>query len=229
MTKKAAISKSNSKFHNYVKWLEEGGIPYQILDWETKNFDDIKKCSSIVLTGGVDISPEFLGVHSNGKQWDNYIPSRDEFEFKLLDYALEHNYPILGICRGIQLINSRFKGKLIEDIETEKGFNHKKFSETKQDRIHNVNVDENSLLYSIVKEKKGNVNSSHHQAVETPGKGLMINATSDDGIIEGMEWEDKTNKPFFLAVQWHPERMMDKSSPFSQNILTRFKEETNKN
>jgi putative glutamine amidotransferase len=227
MMKKAAISKSNSKFHNYVKWLEDGGIPYEILDWEAGNFESIKDCSSLLLTGGVDIHPEFFNESKEPDPNEKYIPSRDEFEFKLLDYALENSYPVLGICRGLQVINTRFKGELIEDIETEKGGNHKKLADG-TDRIHEVDVTKDSLLYNIVKETHGKINSSHHQAIESLGTGLMVNAKSTDGIIEGIEWKEKQGKPFFLAIQWHPERMNNMASPFTKNILERFKDETNK-
>jgi len=228
MTKKTAISRSNSKFHNYLRWIEEAGISYEILDWEKNNFEDIKECSSLLLTGGADIYPEFYNDWEEGKNRGDYIPERDGFEFKLLDYALENNYPILGICRGLQVINCKLNGSLINDIETIRGTNHKKISDTR-DRIHKVNLNEASLLYNVVKEKNGDVNSSHHQAIDRLGEGLMITAKADDGIIEGIEWAEKENKPFFLAIQWHPERMPDKSSPFSENILHKFKKETNNN
>lgn len=228
MNKKAAISKSNSKFPNYLKWLEEEGIHYEILDWEKNNFDDIKKCSSLLLTGGADIYPEFYNDWEEGKNKSDYIPERDGFEFKLLEFALENNYPILCICRGLQVINCKLNGSLINDIETIRGTNHRKISDA-EDRIHKVNIDEATLLFNVVNKKQGNVNSSHHQAIDRLGEGLIVTAKADDGIIEGVEWAEKENKPFFLAIQWHPERMLDKSSPFSRNILKRFKEETNNN
>src|SRR4030095_1612968 len=99
----------------------------------------------------------------------------------------------------------------------------------KKDRIHHVNVMPNTLLYDIVREKEGTINSSHHQAVETPGDGLMISACADDGIVEGIEWAEKNDKPFFMGVQWHPERMADINSPFSKKIIEKFKEETSHN
>ncbi len=226
MNKKTAIARSDSKSHNYINWLEEENIPYEILDWEKNNSDDLKKCSSLILTGGVDIFPEFLNNGNEGMNKEEYIPARDSFEFKLLDYALKNNYPILGICRGLQVINFRLNGNIISDIETIRGTNHRKIAPG-QDRMHNVTVKEGTLLFDIVKETSGIVNSSHHQGIDRLGEGLIVSAEADDGIIEAIEWADKGSKPFFLAVQWHPERMPDKSSPFSKNIIDRFKEETN--
>lgn len=228
MNNKTAIAKSNSKFHNYTGWLEREKLPYVVLDWEKNNFEDIKECSSLVLTGGSDIFPEFYNDWEDGKNRGDYIPARDGFEFKLLDYALDNNYPVLGICRGLQLINCRLNGSLLSDIETIRNTNHRKISDT-EDRIHNISIREDSLLFSITGCRSGSINSSHHQAVDRLGEGLMISAKADDGIIEAVEWLDKDNKPFFLAVQWHPERMTDRASPFSKNIIDRFKEETKNN
>lgn len=222
------LTRSNSKFHNYSGWLEENDLPYIILDWEKNNFDDIKKCSSIILTGGADIFPEFYNDWEDGKNRDEYIPARDGFEFKLLDHALSNNYPVLGICRGLQLLNCRLNGSLINDIETVRKTNHRKISDS-EDRYHGITVKPGTLLHEITGVGEGSVNSSHHQAIDRLGEGLIVSAKAGDGIIEAVEWQDKVNKPFLMAVQWHPERMTDKSSVFSKNILNRFREEMNKN
>lgn len=226
--KKTGISKSDSKFERYTQWLEVGGLEYIVLDWEKNNFDDIKQCSSLLLTGGKDVFPEFYNDWEDGKHREDYLPERDGFEFKLIDYAVANNFPILGICRGLQIINCKLNGSLINDIETIRGTNHRKISQT-EDRVHNVNVSVNSLLYEIVKEKSGPVNSSHHQAIDRVGEGLRVTAKADDGIIEAVEWDDKAWKPFMLCIQWHPERVNDRESPFSKNIFDRFKLETEKN
>lgn len=222
------LSRSNSSFPKYCKWLDDNSLPYIILDWEKNNFDEIKNCSSLLLTGGVDIFPEFYNDWEDGKNRSEYIPARDGFEFKLLEYALSNNYPVLGICRGLQLINCKLNGSLINDIETVRGTDHKKISAS-EDRLHNVNVKRDTLLFDLVKQDSGTINSSHHQAIDRVGEGLMVSAKADDGIIEAVEWENKSGKPFLLAVQWHPERMPDSNSVFSREILEKFREETNKN
>jgi putative glutamine amidotransferase len=225
LQKKAGISKSDSNFEFYLKWLESGGIEYIILDYHKNNFDDIKECSSLLLTGGNDIFPEFYNDWEEGRDRSKYKPERDGFEFKLLDYALDKKIPVLGICRGMQLINCKLNGSLINDLETVRNVNHKKYDESK-DRRHKVNVYEDSLLYEVTKQTEGEVNSSHHQAVDRLGEGLVVTSKSPDSIIESIELADKKNAPFFLGIQWHPERMADKENPFVKNILYRFKAET---
>lgn len=245
MNKKIAIARSNSKFHNYVNWIKQTGFPYEILDWEKNNLDEIKQCSSLLLTGGADIFPEFYADwpayrparsaggssgagREDGINRNDYIPARDGFEFKLLDYALENDMPVLGICRGMQLINCKLNGSLLSDIETIRGTNHRKIDD-KEDRYHEVNIKDNSLLKEILGESKGIINSSHHQGIDRIGEGLIISARSPDGIIEGIEWEDKINSTFLLGIQWHPERMNDMSSPFTKKLLKRFLQETGEN
>jgi putative glutamine amidotransferase len=223
--KTTGISLCEKKFVHYTSWLESENIKYIILDYRKNNFDDIKNCSSLLLTGGADIYPEFYNDWDDGLNRTQYQPERDGFEFKLLDYALLNKLPVLGICRGMQLINCRLNGNLIFDIGTIRGTDHKKIND-EEDRLHKVKISENSLLGEIIKESVGEINSSHHQAVDRLGEGLMISAKSPDGIIEGIEWLEKKNKAFLLGIQWHPERMKDRESPFVKNILLRFKEET---
>ena len=225
MKKKTGISRCDRKFEYYLKWLESAGIEYIVLDYRKNNFNDIEKCSSLLLTGGDDVFPEFYNDWEDGKNRKEYKPERDGFEFKLFDYALNSSLPVLGICRGMQLINVRLNGSLINDIESVRGTNHRKISDT-EDRIHPVTVIENSLLHEIVKEIKGTISSSHHQAIDRPGEDLIVTAKADDGIIEAVERADKTNKQFLLGIQWHPERMEDLTNHFTKNILLRFKQET---
>ncbi|RPI13632.1 MAG: gamma-glutamyl-gamma-aminobutyrate hydrolase family protein [Ignavibacteriae bacterium] len=226
MKPKTGISLCDKSFENYLNWLKSADVDYKILDYRENNFEDIKDCSSLILTGGVDIFPEFYNDWEDGKNRDDYRPQRDGFEFRLFDYALNNNLPMLGICRGLQLINCKLNGTLINDIMTVRKVNHDKIDG--KEITHTVNVNKDTMLYEIIQEDSGEINSSHHQAIDRPGEGLKVTARSDDGIIEAIEWLEKDNRAFMLGVQWHPERMKNQSSPFSRNILERIKKETEK-
>lgn len=219
---KIAISKSNTGFQYYLDWLEFFNAGYLIFDWKDKSslnkFDD---CSGLILTGGTDVYPGFYSDYNENNPVDLFTKDRDEYEMGLLDNALNKKKPVLCICRGAQLLNVYFKGTLISDLEKDKGVNHKKVSDAEV-RMHDVRILKESVLHDIVKTESGIVTSTHHQAIDKAGKGLIVNAVSGDGVIEGIEYENKKGKGFLLGIQWHPERFNDFSTPFSKNILDKF-------
>lgn len=226
---KIGISKSESKFERYLIWLNHFKIDYQILDFEN-NEKDLKKfdgCSGLILTGGVDIYPEIFCDWDTPETKGTYVPERDGFEMNLLERALKQNKPVLGVCRGLQLINVFFRGSLIFDLEEIRNVNHRKISET-EDRLHDINIFDGTMLKEIVKEDKVQVNSSHHQSVDRLGEGLMTSAKSPDGVVEALEFADKNNKSFMIAVQYHPERFLNYESPATKNLLERFVSECSK-
>lgn len=203
------------KYPNYEKWiLAEPDVDIIRLGHQFSNLDDVKKCDGILITGGDDVHPRFYG--SNEIHYPNapneFVEDRDEFEIKSFLKAQENNLPVLGICRGLQLINCILGGTLKQDLG-ELNKIHKRAS--KEDKIHPVKVNDRSLLYEISKVNQIEVNSSHHQAIDKLGKDLKINCQAMDGTIEGIE---RSGHPFLLAVQWHPERMLDQKSPLSKNI-----------
>lgn len=217
------LSRTERKFDRYTEWLDHYGIEYKILDFDQHESDLLKidECSGLILSGGVDIYPEIYCDWDTVETKGTYFPERDGFELKLLEKAIENKIPVLGICRGCQLMNVYFRGSLIFDIEQIRNVNHKKIAPD-EDRLHKVNIIKDSLLFEIVKKESVTVNSSHHQSVDRLGEGLMMCAKSEDGIVEGIEYADKTHKPFFIGVQWHPERFRDLSKPASKNILDKF-------
>jgi len=178
----------------------------------------------ILFTGGEDVDPSFYG---EPKQHDNVHDHRprDEFEFKLLDGALARRAPILGICRGVQMINVKFGGTLYQDMkeDAEPQFEHRQtdLGKSRQEATHSVLVtDTESSLGSIV-QGACRVNSLHHQAVKRVGRGLKVTARSEDGFVEAVESAEKY--PFLVAVQWHPEEMV-KESKEQREIFVRFVE-----
>lgn len=223
------ISKSESKFEKYLNWLNHFKIDYEVLDF-ANNATDIKKfdeCAGLILTGGVDIYPEIFCDWDTPETKGTYVPERDGFEMHLLEKALQQKKPILGICRGLQLINVFFRGSLIFDLEEIRNVNHRKISET-EDRLHDINIFDGTLLKEILKEDKVQVNSSHHQSVDRLGEGLITSAKSPDGVIEALEFADKSNKSFMIAVQYHPERFVNYEAIPAKNIFQRFINECSK-
>jgi putative glutamine amidotransferase len=216
------ISLCENNFDLYIKWLDYFGVEYVVLDYNDK--DAISKFNSInglILSGGVDIYPELYNDWETKEDVGKYNTFRDGFEYKLIEQSIIKGIPILGICRGCQMLNVYFNGSLIYDIPSIRNVNHDKISKDVM-RWHKVNVFSDTLLHIIVNSNEGEVTSSHHQSVDRLGEGLSVNAKSPDGIIEGIEYRDKEGKSFLLGIQWHPERFEDFDNPFSKNILLSF-------
>jgi putative glutamine amidotransferase len=234
---------SDEKHNNYARWLKEGeeGRPDQLspgekievikLSAEDDNLSMMDECDALVLSGGVDIHPSFYGGgedYSAGisKEPVKWKKERDQFEIAALERAWQQKKPVLGVCRGMQLINVVRGGTLVQDLD-EKDKTHQY---QKKDMQHGVEVVQGSLLHGIT-GVGGRVNSAHHQAIDQLGEGLRVNCRAEDGTIEGVEWADPADKPFMLAVQWHPERMFIngfRDRELYLNIRNRFIEEIKK-
>lgn len=216
--KKLGITDSRSKSMGlYVDWFAGEDVEVVKLD---VNSHDYKSCQGILLTGGTDVHPEaYDGELDYPGKPDDWDLERDQYEETVYKYAKVNKIPILAICRGLQLVNVLEGGTMIQDLG-EGNATHKK---EEVDKEHTVTVDSRTLLGDITGAMSGTVNSAHHQAVEEPGRSLMVNATSKDNVIEGLEYKDKANKGFMVAVQWHPERMKDKdTNSLARNIKKAF-------
>ena len=165
----------------------------------------VDRIDGILISGGdFDIHPSFYGekaIRGLGK----IKPERTEFELELTRLALKRNVPLLGICGGAQTINVALGGSLYQDITSQcpNAGAHQQ-GEKKETGGHRIQIAPGTRLRRIVKEPILEVNTTHHQAVKQLGKGLMINATAEDGLIEGIE---SPNHSFVLGVQWHPEAL----------------------
>jgi putative glutamine amidotransferase len=216
--KKVGITDTRSQsLAAYLAWFE--GEDVDVVKLEV-NSHDYKGCSGIVLTGGTDVHPDvYDGDHDYLNKPEEWDEERDQYEETVYKYAKVNKIPILAICRGLQLVNALEGGTMIQDLG-EANSTHKKGD---VDKEHAVMVDSRTLLGDITGAMSGTVNSAHHQAVDEPGRSLMVSATSKDDVIEALEYKDKTNKGFMIAVQWHPERMKDKdSSVLAKNIKKAF-------
>ncbi len=222
-----AISASTpAKAERYIQWLrffQNHPMTFHILTPEQSVQEAtqiLEQCAALLLTGGKDIHPARYGMEDRAALC-KLEPERDELEFALFEAAQEAKKPILGICRGCQLINVALGGTLYVDIPEElpAALEHRKVKG--QDSEHLIAVVGGSLLFKISTEVEGTVNSAHHQAIHQLGRGLRAVAYSPDQIIEAIEWESLYGSNFLLGVQWHPERM-DWNSPFSGKIAAHF-------
>ncbi|MEW6567213.1 MAG: gamma-glutamyl-gamma-aminobutyrate hydrolase family protein [Chloroflexota bacterium] len=168
------------------------------------------RLDGLVLTGGGDIDPRHYGSQP-GPRLAGVDAERDQLELTLARWAVEAKKPILGICRGQQLLNVALGGTLIQDIPSEcpQAMEHDAPEQGHPGPSHVVRCTADSLLCRLVGQPKLTTNSYHHQAVARLGRGLTATATTADGIIEGIELR---GHPFALGVQWHPELMPDAAS-----------------
>jgi putative glutamine amidotransferase len=163
----------------------------------------------LIVTGGAfDVSPELYGdssKHETVKTKDR----RTKFEFAITRGAVEKKIPVLGICGGEQLLNVVLGGTLIQHIpdSVQNALEHEQ-KNPRTEPGHDVMVKKGTLLHKIVGGDKVSVNTAHHQAVGKVAPGLVVNAVTSDGVIEGIE---KPDHPFCLGVQWHPEYHVDKA------------------
>lgn len=226
---KIGITYSESRYPNYPNWIkgDDANIEIVELHWEKHSldevWDEIEECDGLVLTGGVDTHPSFydserLDYPNRPEQWNE---ERDEFEMHAFETALNFNVPVLAICRGHQLVNVALGGTLVHDLEENGKKDHRRHGEI--DGQHELKVKQGSLLGEVAGTTTGSINSAHHQSIGELADELQASAYSPDEVIEAVEWKDKSDKPWLLAVQWHPERMKDKEiNPFAINIRQAF-------
>jgi putative glutamine amidotransferase len=159
-----------------------------------------------LFTGGGDITPSLYGEETL-QCCGEISPNRDAMELDLLSAVLPTGKPILGVCRGIQLLNVGLHGTLYQDIYLQNAQPIlQQHTQKLPDHLpaHDIIIEEGSLLHRIEKTTRLPVNTLHHQAVKDCAPGVSIAARSSSGLIEAIEKQDH---PFFLGVQWHPERM----------------------
>ena len=163
---------------------------------------ELATAAGLVLSGGIDVDPRLYGQRRH-PETDWHHPFRDRYELALLEEALRRDMPVLGICRGHQLLNVIMGGKLIQHIP---GDSHRAEPEPpRRSAWHEVTLAAGSRLAGILGEGRIRVNSRHHQGVapEMVASGLRATAVSPDGLVEAMEGE---RQRWLVSVQWHPER-----------------------
>ena len=203
MNKKILLA-AKSKIENYSEAVRACGCT-PVTEFVPEEMDDY---AGLLLCGGNDINPAYYGEEIAGSVDIDY--QRDEAEFDIAKRFVQAGKPIMGICRGYQLLNVLFGGSLEQHIETA----HRHSSGTAEDLVHSVTANQGSIAAKLYGEHFM-VNSYHHQAVKKLGNGLHITMVSEEGIIEGFEHE---KFPVF-GVQWHPE--MD-DTEYSKNLIREF-------
>ena len=177
----------------------------------------ISLSDGILLTGGPDVSP-LLYDESPRPLCGAACDVRDKLETHLLSAADQRDIPLLGICRGLQIMNVFFSGSLYQDLPSDSSSDICHRMTPPYDRhVHEVKITAGSLLHDVLGRDILGVNSYHHQGVKRVGAGLTVSAVASDGLVEALEHRGKT---FMLGVQWHPEFMPDE--PEQQWIFQSF-------
>lgn len=201
-----------------VSVVKAGGIPIiiPVIEDEELIMEQIKRVDGIVISGGYDVNPLSYGDEPHEKLGFIY-PKRDKFDIYAIKTAYELEKPILGICRGHQILNVAFGGNLYQDMSLIDGAYIKHTQQSQPGSVgHSVHIKKGTKLYDIF---KGNIvtNSFHHQAVKDVARDFIVSAVSKDGVIEAIE---KDGDAFVMGIQWHPEMM---TAAEDENMVKLFK------
>jgi gamma-glutamyl-gamma-aminobutyrate hydrolase PuuD len=185
----------NQRFGELI--VEAGGVPVATDAWADPE-QLLERVDGVVINGGGDVDAARYGAERHPAA-DRPDPRRDEFEFALVQGAIERGLPLLGVCRGIQLINVALGGDLIQHLPDVTDMNHRV---VEWDRpAHEIEIEPGSAIAAALGATRVSVNSVHHQAVGRLGDGLRASARARDGTIEAIE--DSTG--LVVGIQWHPE------------------------
>lgn len=191
-----------------ITMVENSGHTALVLPVHNKLEENVEKLVSLVdaliLSGGTDISCELYNEELINERWKGQL-NRDKFEMALLKKAKELNKPVLGVCRGFQLINVAYGGSLYQDIITLREGSHIHRDQEMYDTLgHTASILKDTKLFEVLGKEEIYVNSVHHQGVKQLGEGLEVMAYSDDGLVEAFR---DPKEDFVWGIQWHPEWM----------------------
>lgn len=219
MTQEAA----ENQFEVWQEYIDAivagGGIPILLPSESHYNFYEeyLGLIDGLLLSGGQDILPNCYGEESiEGFKLDwEMTPDRDEFEIEMTKKAMNLDMPILGICRGIQILAVANGGSLYQDIEAEieRDIKIRHYQESPWwFQCHKVSLIDNSIISNIYQKRHLETNSLHHQSVKKVPEGFNVTAVTADGVVEAME---SLNHTFILGVQWHPERLLPRNKKWA--------------
>jgi putative glutamine amidotransferase len=214
---------TTGKIRNYLEAvISAGGVPIMIPVFAPPATvaEYTQRLDGVLLPGSPsDIDPARYRAAPHPRL-GKLTPEREALDFSLLEHAERAQLPVLGICFGVQSINVFRGGTLVQDIPSivAEPLFHETHGEPKQFARHAVQLDRNSLLAKLAGTEFIEVNSFHHQAVETHGRDLTVVGTAPDGVVEAIE--DRSGR-FVVGVQWHPERSF-RDDPFSRALFQEF-------
>lgn len=206
----------NQRYFHAV--MSAGGVPWMVplIDADLATLREIyDRLDGICLPGGVDLDPATFG-ETPRPEVGRIDPPRDRVELQLVRWALEDDKPVLGLCRGLQVINVALGGTLYQDLAADwpAAMKHDYFPTGGFGRdylAHDVAITPRTRLAGILGERTP-VNSMHHQGIRTLGRDLIASAHASDGLVEGVE----TSGSFCIGVQWHPETLTDAHPPMAR-------------
>lgn len=206
---------------DYVKAVaKSGGVPVIIPMTADSEIIEIQLdgIDALLLSGGHDIDPSEYG-ESRKPKLNETLPERDRFDIQLVEGAVKRGIPILGICRGHQVLNVALGGTLHQDLEYIAGCqeNHDQF-ESENPENHTVTIKARSILNDFLGERI-EVNSFHHLAIKDLAPGFRATALSSDGLIEGIE---HMGHKFVVGVQWHPEALASRGDIGMERLFKEF-------
>jgi len=207
--------------NDYISAVEAaGGVPVLIpvVENDATIMRQIESVDALLLSGGYDPDPLLYGENPN-RRIEFIFPEVDQHQIKAIHFAYDTGKPILGICRGLQILNIAFGGSLYQDLSlVPNSYIQHVQKSRKHSAGHQVSIVENTMLSEIFDESEIVTNSFHHLAVKEIAPGFIASAYAADGVVEGIERIDRAP---VMAVQWHPEMMYEKY-PEMLAIFTRF-------
>ncbi len=228
----------NLSFQTDVVAIEAAGaipVVLPLIQSQETAREALSRLDGLLFAGGSDVGPQWYGEemrensgffgkleglkNEDAAGFATEICERDQMEIDLMRFAIDHtNLPILGICRGAQIMNVAMGGSLYQDNQVKTTFNHSQFA--KWDAIsHEIELVEGTNMHQIFGCSTMGVNSIHHQSIKEIGRGLRVSAYAPDGVVESIEHLDLSR--FVMGIQWHPE-MLRINVPEQEKVFQMF-------